>query len=249
MSLGSADSPLVREMCFRPGLALAVARVAPDPATHAAIAARWLSGAEHARSARFVVDHARADFLAGRVAAKTAARTLQPAGPPPHAWEILRGEHQQPLIAHAFPGRAVSLAHSGGVGLALVHDACLRCGVDLERADRGAGDAIATQVAPSEAEWARVGGVEMETRWLLLWTAREAQGKSLGTGLLEPDRLAPTEAWTLTAQGWRARFSGHDEVLVRSVVAGGFVATIVLPAGAESEAMTAWLASTLEAAR
>jgi phosphopantetheinyl transferase len=241
----SADSPEVSVTCVGPRLALALARVGADPAMHPAIAAHWLSGTEHARSARFLVDHARADFLAGRVAGKTAVRALVPEAPPPAAWAIMPGENQQPVIARSFPGFAISLAHAGGVGLALVHDLRFRCGIDLERMDRGGGDAIATQVEPAEAEWAQRGGPEMELRWLLLWTAREAQGKSLGTGLLEPERIAPTEAWAPATHGWSARLAGDDSSMVRSVIAGGFVVSLVLPAEVPTDALAAWLAQTL----
>ena len=83
-------------------------------------------------------------------------------------------------------------------------------------------------------------------RWLVLWTAREALGKSLGTGLLEPGGLAATKAWLQAAHGWRAGFEGEDGVTVRSVVAGGFVVSVVLPPEADTEPPAQWLAQVLE---
>src|SRR5690606_29223663 len=144
-------------------------------------------GNEPARAARFVVDHARADFLAGRIAAKSAVRALRPDAAPPGTWEVAGALHKPPRLPEVFRGLGITLAHSSGVGVALAHPASWRCGVDLEPADRDAGDVIATQVAPAEAAWAHAAADadEQRVRWLVLWTVREALGKSLGTGLLE----------------------------------------------------------------
>lgn len=227
--------------------ALALAWVPAAADTHAAIGARWLSGAEHDRNSRFAVAHARADFLAGRIAAKTAARILDPHSLPAAQWEIVPGENHQPRIGHVLRDHAVSLAHAGGLGLGAVFPASVRCGVDLEAADRDAGDVIATQVTPEEAAWARAGGDEQRTRWMLLWTAREAQGKSYGTGLLDPQRLVATRGWTPASHGWRARFAGNDAALVRAVVAGRWVVALVFPAETETDPIARWLAATLSA--
>jgi phosphopantetheinyl transferase len=239
-------NPEVQVRVFGMDFAGAIARVdARDALEHRAIAAAWLAGAEHDRAARFVVDHARADFLAGRVAAKSAVRAVRPQAPIPSGWEIRRGEIEQPLLEHVLPGMGVSIAHAGGVGLGFAHPLALRCGVDLEHLSREATDAIASQVTPDEIAWARAGGDEEAVRWMLLWTAREALGKSLGIGLYHPDRLLATEQWTVAAPGWRACFAGDDAMIARSIVAGGFVVTLVLPSSVDAEAIATWLSSAL----
>ena len=244
----SPGNPPVQARRFGERLAFAVARVDPrDEAAHAAIATAWLAGAEPARSDRFLVPHARADFLAGRVAAKSAARILRADLPLPAAFEIRAGGLEPPEIAHVLPGSQVTIAHSGGLGLACVHAATMRCGVDLEAVERDASEAIATQVTAGEIAWARAGGDEEAVRWLLLWTAREARGKSFGTGLLESGRLAPTEAWTAAPPGWRARFLNDDAMIARSVLVGGFVVTAALRPAAEADAIAAWLTEVLDA--
>jgi len=247
MNPSGSGEPRVAVACFGPEVALAVARVTTEPGSHRTIAARWLAGAEHARAARFAVDHGRADFLAGRVAAKSAAAALVPGGPAAANWEIVAGECEQPLLTTTFPDHAVTIAHADGLGLGLVHARRLRCGIDLEAADRDAGDVIVTQVATTEAGWARAAGgsEEQRQRWLLLWTAREAQGKSLGTGLLEPERLRPTGHWRTATHGWRAQLDGDPAVQVRAIVAGGWIVSLVLPTEVDAEAIATWLASAL----
>lgn len=247
MNAAAAGEPRVDVTCLGPEIALAVARVATDPLAHPTIASHWLAGAEHARAARFAVDHGRADFLAGRIAAKSAAHALVPDAPAPAHWGIVAGEFEQPLLGATFPGRAVTIAHAGGLGLGLVHAQRWRFGIDLEPVDRDASDVIATQVAESEAAWARAAGepAAQRPRWLLLWTAREAQGKSFGTGLLEPERLRPTLGWTPAPHGWRARLSGDDAMQVRSVVVGGWIVSLVLPAEIDADAIATWLAGAL----
>ena len=102
-------------------------------------------------------------------------------------------------------------------------------------------------VARDEAAWALAGGDDECLRWLLLWTAREAQGKSHGTGLLEPERIRATSEWQAVADGWTARIAGDASTMVRSVVAGGFVVSLVLPESAPHEAIATWLAQNLRA--
>lgn len=244
MSPPAAETSPPRAARFGPALAVGVARVpAAEPALHRALALSWLRGDEHARCARFQVDHGRADFLAGRMAAKAAVQALAATGVAPHDWEIRSGVHHQPGIAHAFPGCGVSIAHADGVGVALAFASPLRCGVDLEPLSRTADDVIATQVTPAEAAWARAGGAAERERWLVLWTAREAQGKSFGTGLLEPDQLRPTAAWVPVAHGWQAQIVGDDDHQVRSVCAAGRIVSLVLPKEIEAEAIAQWLAA------
>lgn len=233
--------------CVEPSVALGVAHVSLDAEYHPALEQAWLHGAEHLRAARFAVAHARADYLAGRIAAKHAAATLVSAVPSPSQWEIRPGQFERPGLEHQFPGRAVSIAHADGVGLALIHPRDMRCGIDLEPLDREADDVIATQVTAEEAAWARAGrdAEAQRMRWLLLWTAREALGKGHGTGLLEPERLCATTKWIQDTAGWSAEFAGDETTRVRSVVAGGFVASMVLPVTIDGEPLARRLAAAL----
>jgi phosphopantetheinyl transferase len=244
---GAGADPCCAVQCFGTRFAIAVARVAENGADHPELARAWLHGAEHARFARFAVERARADFLAGRVAAKTAARALVADAPAANRWEVAPGPQQRPLLDPHFGARAVTLAHAGGIGVAIAHDRALRCGIDIERGDRNAAEVVASQVTAMEANWARSGRTEDErsTRWMLLWTAREALGKSLGTGLLEPERLKATDGWHEMKPGRRAEVPEDAGVFIRAVHVGDFVISLVVPSGFDAEPAARWLVQML----
>ncbi len=236
------QSPLGDRVTF------AVAR--PDPTNASAPAARdgWLRGEELERFARFKVDHARADFLAGRRAAKSALCALHP-DTAPADWELVRGEWRQPLPRGPVSGVAVTLAHSGGTAVAVASEERYAFGIDLETVDREAAAVVRTQVTDAETAWAEAGGADAQVRWMLLWTAREALGKRLRTGLLFPERIPATAIWSEHHGIWTARLAGTAAVEMRAVVAGGFAACLAAPpaddGGSWLEPGMRWLATVL----
>ena len=84
----------------------------------------------------------------------------------------------------------ISLAHSGGVAVAISSDpgACHGIGIDLESLDRLDEHREAIQeLALTDSERALLRGLQGDTHddWLLrLWCAKEAVGKALGRGML-----------------------------------------------------------------
>jgi 4'-phosphopantetheinyl transferase len=131
---------------------------------------------ERARSSAFGSPSRRAEFLAGRLAAKLliasmlgidarrASITLDPEGKP-----------------GAEGGIRLSIAHSGGVALCAA--ARFGLGADIERASsRRHIDSIAG-FAFSEAERDGLRGPGREERFFALWTLKEAHLKRLGLGL------------------------------------------------------------------
>jgi len=212
-------------------LVLAVARIeTPSVGSDPAITA-WLVGEERARFERLRVDGARADFLAGRVAAKLALAALGGAGiPEAQRIEIRRGCWHQPCVIGAGDAAAVTLAHSGGLAVAVAFDERLRCGVDIERRRRPVGDVVRHETTADETAWAEAGGVgEAETRWLLLWTAREAIGKCLGVGLLLSGRALATRDWRPSGDGWRAAAREAGPLGIRSLETPQWVASLAVP--------------------
>lgn len=230
---------------------VAVSHVAEEPRAHALLAEAWLEKSELVRSERFLVDHARRDFLAGRIAAKSALEALHKTGRAGHAWEIVSGAWSRPKVRGPVGELAVTLAHAAGFGLAVAHDDRWICGADIESLEHPAVDTIATQVTAAEAAWARAGGDEETARWLALWTAREAFGKLLGTGLGLPEALLPTAEWCDRAGGWTARLAGNESFALQTVRGATTVASLALPAGSvdpvTAEALHAWLADALRA--
>jgi 4'-phosphopantetheinyl transferase EntD len=210
----------------------------------------WLTGEEIERARRFRVDHARGDFLAGRIAAKSALQALVPASRPAD-WTLARGVWNQPCVRGPVAGISVTLAHSIRVGVAVAYDDRWKCGIDIEAADRDATEAIRSEVTQSEAAWADAGGDGALARWMMLWTAREALGKCLGTGLLAPGAIGRTVNWRRHADWWRADVSEGAPLAVHSLPAQRLTVSWAVPSdGAEHPAVAAvldWLAARLEA--
>ncbi len=192
---GAAPWPeLVPEERYRAGVRCCRCRLTPPDAARAAGA---LSRAEREALLRLPGPPGRRDeWLAGRIAAKAAARlhlrdTLG-ADADPAAIEIVADAHGRPL-ARGEPLRAlgrelhVSIAHSRGTAVAAAcSDPALRgIGVDVEYIC-GNHDGLA-EIALSAEErplWSLApAGLQME--WLIrLWCAKEAVAKALGRGLL-----------------------------------------------------------------
>jgi phosphopantetheinyl transferase len=137
------------------------------------------------------------DFFAGRLAAKLAlTHDLLPARLPP-AWprlvSIVPGRLGEPIcdaLGPRFRG-ALSLAHSGGWGIAAVAlRPRLRVGVDLETNRLVRAPFRRHVLRASERRWLDRMSGRMKRHWsLACWVLKEATLKALGVGL----RVSPTD--------------------------------------------------------
>lgn len=211
----------------------------------------WLGSGELDRLKGFKVDHARRDFLAGRVAAKSALQTLVP-----HTlesdWEIVSGLWHQPCVRGPAPGLSVTLAHSAGIAVAIAFDDRWICGIDFEAPERLDVDTIRSQVSAEEAAWAGESTTDASARWLFLWTAREAQGKAKRSGLLYPEALGSTVSRIESAYGWQSGLTGPDILGAKSINVDVGVTTVVAPQSSmrdpEFASIFEWLHRKLDAA-
>ena len=146
----------------------------------------WLSPAERERYARFLHDHDRHMFLAGRVMARSlVGRAL---GCTPAAWRWREGPHGRPEIDE--PGVTVhfNVAHSADlVVCAVAMDR--EVGVDVEDLQRRPVDRrfVTRYCAPAEA--ADIAAQPEDTwhdRFLTYWTLKEAYLKARGLGVSVP---------------------------------------------------------------
>jgi 4'-phosphopantetheinyl transferase EntD len=197
---------------------------APEPAD----AHSWLKEGELERHARFRVQHARDDFLAGRIATKSALAALVP-HTQPDAWEIVGGIWRQPCVRGPSAGLAVTLAHADGAAVAVAHDDRWTCGIDLERTTRDAAEIVRTHVSAAESAWAEA-SPDDASRWMLLWTAREAIGKAARTGLLFPETLPATRDWRRETDGsWRAALGASELLSIVAVCSGEWTLSLLVP--------------------
>ncbi len=152
-----------------------------DPAALAAAEAS-LSPDEVARADRFRFAHDRRDYVAahGMLRAALSARF----GGAPGAWVFAGRPDEKPTLVSP-GGIDFSLAHTRGL-VACAVTAEGRIGVDAENAERRLSvDGIARRFfAPDEASALdRLCGAERLTRFIELWTLKEAYVKALGTGI------------------------------------------------------------------
>ena len=149
-------------------------------------------------------------WLAGRIAAKDAVRRLLWQRGAGKMWPIEIGIETEssgrPVVrtGHAADDLRVSIAHKDDVAVAFAAIG-VDVGVDVERvAERG--EAFAATAFTAE-ERALILAGEDEAEWLTrLWTAKEAVGKCLGTGLSGNPRKLPVTDRT----GERFLCHGHQ---------------------------------------
>jgi phosphopantetheinyl transferase len=182
----------------------------------------------------------REGFLIGRLAAKRALAAML-SEPDLRRIEIHSGAFGQPMVHHPRAGcTEVTLSHSHGLAVALAYPGAWPMGVDLETVSpASAGTIIAQlQLSPAEKAWLDAGLLDPDIACGVLWTAREALGKSMKIGLncpleiLSLDRIEPVAAaaWL----GGYAKFP-HSHCLLQNVA--GRVLSVAMPA---TTVLTPW---------
>ncbi len=148
------------------------------------------------------VDKRRHDYLLGRYAAKSAAATWG-GFRDMRTLSIAPGAFSQPVLtASSSPCPGVTLAHGGGVAVAVAHDAGHPMGIDLERLAADKLDTIRSQTTPAELALVQKSGVSEPEGLMLLWTAREAVSKALRCGLTCPLRVLAVRSFESRDAGW-----------------------------------------------
>ena len=150
------------------------------------------------------VENKRQSALQGRIAVKRALGAALGEGDLTKI-EIARGTFGQPLVRHPHAvGIDVTLSHAHGLAVALAFPDALPMGIDLEQVAAASAQTVLAEMQLSETEraWLAQQGaapmpIDQAAACGMLWSAREALGKSLKTGLNSPlgvfalERLEP----------------------------------------------------------
>ncbi len=136
---------------------------------------------EQARADRFLRAGARADFLRGRLAAKTALSDLGET--PAASLNLENGVFRQPVVAAPFGHLGVSLSHGADGAIAAAYPGHCPMGVDLERVDADRIKVLRTQIPRAEEQTLCTLGLTPVQALTAAWSAREALSKVLGGGL------------------------------------------------------------------
>ena len=197
-----------------------------------ALPGAMLSDAEQAQFARLRFAPKQQSFLLGRLAAKRALgellgeldlRTI----------EIYNGVFGQPLVRHARAGGIdVTVSHSHGMAVALAYPAEWPAGIDLEMVPAQSVDTVLGELGISAAEraWLDAGTVDRATACGMLWSAREALGKSMKIGLNCPlGILALGEIAAAGSAAWAGTYIHFPQSRCWSCSSDGRVLSIAAP--------------------
>jgi 4'-phosphopantetheinyl transferase len=146
---------------------------------------RLLSADEAERSRRFLVEHARRQFLVGRALLRTTLSRY--ADVAPEAWRFEMNRYGRPDIAEPAEWRGLifNLSHTDGLVACAVGRDC-ELGVDVENLDR---TVDVMELAPSVFAPAEIASLERapaETRrdlFFSYWTLKESYIKARGLGI------------------------------------------------------------------
>jgi 4'-phosphopantetheinyl transferase len=179
-------------------------------------------------------------FLLGRLAAKRALGALL-AESDLRRIDIRSGAFGQPLVRHPrAEGIDVTLSHSHGLAVALAYPGESPLGVDLETVSEVAADTILAelQLSATEKAWLAAGTVGEATACGVLWTAREALGKSMKIGLNCPlGILALEHIVSAGAAAWEARYANFPQSQCLSQEIDGRILSLAMPIGTT---LSAW---------
>lgn len=200
----------------------------------------FLSEREKEQLAAFKFAAKKRDFLLGRLAAKCAIGEWIPERDL-RLIEIRAGEHGEPLVQHAQAGSAeVTVSHSHGLAVALAYSATFPMGIDLETVSAVSAGAIMSELGTSgpEQAWLAAAGVDEATACCVLWTAREALGKALKSGLDRPlGTLSLTEIRAVGDGDWVGRYLNYPQCQCLLQAHRGRVLSLAMPGDAE---LSAW---------
>lgn len=192
----------------------------------------FLSESEKIQAADLQFAAKKQGFLLGRLAAKRALGALLEE-PDPRQIEIRAGIHGQPLVQHPRAGAVeVSVSHSHGLAVALAYPAGYPMGIDLETvAAVSAGVVLGElEASPAELTWLASGGVDAATACCVLWSAREALGKSFRLGLNSPLGILALSEIRPEGEGtWAGRYLNFPRCQCLSQANNGRVLSLALP--------------------
>ena len=203
----------------------------------------FLSDPELARMSTLKMPLKRQGFLLGRLAAKKVLGTLL-AEPDLRRIEISSGVFGQPLVQHPRAGRIeVTMSHSHGLAVALAYPGELPMGVDLETVSAAAAGTILgeLQLSAEEKTWLAKAAIGEEGACGVFWTAREALGKSMKSGLNCPLGILALEhieaAGAAGAAAWQAHYKNFPQSQCLSQAIKGRILSLAMPIGTR---LSAW---------
>jgi len=202
-------------------------------------AEEFLSADEKKLSENFKFKAKQESFLLGRLAAKRALGALI-SEPDLRRIVIRSGVYGQPLVDHPHAGAAqVTVSHSHGLAVALAFPAAYPMGIDIETVAAVSAPVVLGELgaSPAELSWLVSSGVDEATACCVLWTAREALGKTLQIGINGPLGILALATIEGTGEGrWAGSYANFPQCRCLAQAQGGRVLTLAMPKDAELSA-------------
>lgn len=230
--------PLTLEHPTRPGRAVLALGWFAEPWSPPA---GFLSAQEAEVEAGLTHERRRSAWLSGRWAAKQA---LAAASGTAHQHTVLPGVFDQPVVTG--PGSlGVTISHAGALAGALAFPSTHPMGLDLESVRPEVTETVRHLFAGAELRpWVRA-GFSSDQAHTLLWTAKEALGKALGTGLTTPLDLFRARCDVTEALGL-SQFDNFPQYRVVSGLIGPWAFSVChpvpSPVAVDFEALNRWYA-------
>jgi 4'-phosphopantetheinyl transferase len=169
-------------------------------------------------------------YLLGRYAAKLALSELF-LEQDFRAIEVVRGIFEQPIVQYVRnPGYGVTISHAGSVAAALGYPSGHPMGIDIERLDRSRYQTILSQLTEQEIALVETGVADKSEVATGLWTAKEALGKALTTGLMTPVEVYHLAEFRLLGPGtWEGFFQNFAQYKVSVWIGSSYAFAMVAP--------------------
>ena len=195
------------------------------------LADRLLHPAELATAAAFASEVRRRSYISGRIAAKLAIRQVFPglSGPEVHITANPLGKP----IAEGLPGPySVSISHSDHHGAAVCFPAAFPMGVDIETPEEKNRPIISSILTGEELTLLQTHHGSLEYLHVI-WTAKEAAGKTTGLGFRLPVRHYEISKIVNQTSGerfyWTSHFKKIKDITTHSLKWQGAILTLAFP--------------------
>jgi 4'-phosphopantetheinyl transferase len=167
-------------------------------------------------------------YLLGRRAAKAALGACFPSVPA-RAVLVANGVYNQPFVHSGPVCCELSIAHSPEIGVALVLPGGHLGGVDIEFVDAERSEVAASCLTATERPLLDRLGLPAATANFLLWSVKEAIGKTLRCGLAIPFETLAISSIEERAGRYECQFAHFPPFKGFSWVLGDHLLSIVLP--------------------
>lgn len=168
-------------------------------------------------------------YLLGRYAAKMALMEYL-GSHNPSVIEIRKGVFQQPVVKYAEAENIqVSIAHSASWAAAIAFPEEHPMGIDIESLSGNHEALINEKLSNAERSFILEAKVQVPNGELLLWTLKEALGKTIRSGLTIPLALLELKKFVGEKDGYASLFRNFDQYKGMSYLIKGNALSIVLP--------------------